>query len=127
MRSREWIDSRQAAEVLGLTRSQAVWLARRGRIPAEQREGRWVFDAAHVRADAAERRGWVSWREAADLADCTEHALWEAVAAGHVEQRAGRGPSLRRDSVLAWARSRRVRGIVRTPRQGCTPGAGPTA
>ncbi len=50
----EWITTRQAAELTGLSRGVFTWLARGGRIKCEKREGWWFFDKESVLAYAQE-------------------------------------------------------------------------
>ncbi len=50
----EWITTKQASQLTGLSRGVFSWLARGGRIKCEKRDGWWYFDKESVLAYAAE-------------------------------------------------------------------------
>lgn len=114
--SGDLVDSREAADLLGLTPSTVHWLARQGAITKVQREGRHWFDRASVAREAKRRAGenarWITYAEAADIVGCARGTITKAVARGDITHRTapnrqrGGPASLDRHSVQAFAQQR---------------------
>lgn len=112
--SGDLVDSREAADILGLTPSTVHWLARRGAITKIRRDGRHWFDRASVKREAERRAGenarWITYTEAANIVGCARGTITKAVARGDITHRTapnrdvGGPASLDRDSVQAFAR-----------------------
>lgn len=97
-----WLTQAEAAAVVGVSADHFRRLARRaGLTSTPDRSPRYA--AAEVVNLAAERRGWVSWAAAAELAGCSQGRIGAAVRAGLIETRPQQ-PSLCRASVEAYAR-----------------------
>ena len=96
--------------MLQLTSRHIPYLARRGRLRAQKRDGRWWPDEASVRESLQERQEWISLETAAEMVGCHPHTVLRHVQAGEIEQRAVDHalPSLSRESVERFGEQRRA-------------------
>jgi hypothetical protein len=113
----EWVSSKQAGAMLGISAGHVGWLIENGRLTGELRGRKrrsWWISRAEVENLASERASWITYVEAAALVGCSNRVITRAVRTGQIESRARLGvtrePSLRRTSVrafaLVWAQER---------------------
>jgi len=108
----DMLNTEQAAAQLGVSASMVSHLTRTGQLQYERHDGRHWYAQADV-DDLAERRrrpqahtGWLTYREAAAAAGCSEPTIAYYVRQGRIDQREvpRRYPSLREQSVAEFAR-----------------------
>lgn len=99
----EWLSTAEAAEVASVTPATIRRHADLGNLDVHRGAQVWVSEKS-VRALAADRDRWISWREAADTLGCPRHVIPRLIDQGHLEQRPVHRtrPSLSRESVEAY-------------------------
>jgi excisionase family DNA binding protein len=96
------LSSREAAEVLGVSRGTIVRRARKGELPGSKRAGRWVFDRRVLRRYL---------RDAPAAEDELEEALLDLGLAMIVQERLADPREL--DGAISLEEFRRRRGLAR--------------
>lgn len=99
-----WLSTAEAAEVASVTPATIRRHADLGNLDVHSGTQVWVSETS-VRALAADRDRWISWREAADILGCPRHVIPRLIDQGHLEQRLAHRtrPSVSRESVEAHA------------------------
>lgn len=115
----EWLTVREAATLLGCTEGHMRYLVSHEQIESRKADRRRLVSKTSVTDRVVEAQTWISWAEAAALADCGDGIIAYAVRTGRIQRRpvANRSErSLLRASVLAFAQERAATALAQARR-----------